>query len=70
MSKNNEDMLTMAIQQITGFEHALYDLNDAGSLAMSMGLTEDEWEKIKSSEDWIHSQTIEEIDAYFEEAEL
>ena len=70
MSKNNEDMLTMAIQQITGFEHALYDLNDAGSLAMSMGLTEDEWEKIKSSEDWIHPQTIEEIDAYFEEAEL
>ena len=70
MSKNNEDMLIMAIQQITGFEHALYSINNAGSLAMSMGLTEDEWEKIKSSEDWIHPRTIEEIDAYFEDAEL
>ena len=70
MRKNNEYILTMAIQQITGFEHAIYDLNDAGSLAMSMGLTKDEWDKIKSSEGWIHPKTIEEIDAYFEEAEL
>lgn len=55
-----------AEQQLTGFTHAK-EGNDIESLAVSMGLTLDEWEKIKVNGIPMRSEDIEALDEYFKD---
>lgn len=69
MSKNNEYMLTMAVQQLTGY-HQAYNGYPVTDTAQSMGLDADEWELLKPEMPWLDRRLVAELDEYFEEEGL
>lgn len=65
MADDKETLFAYAIQQITGFNHGR-DGYDFASLLSSMGLNEDEWERLKKEESsLLNAEQIAEGDAHF-----
>ena len=59
-------MQNQAMQQMTGFQEAITGGTWIG-LCMAMGLTEEEWEHIKTKQEvnWMNLEAISEINQYF-----
>ena len=65
-----ENMLELALAQFTGYHlgNRGYDISE---LVSSMGLTEEEWKKVKKEEDTnLDEDEIEEVNEYFKESKI
>lgn len=68
ITDNQKMMESFAIQQLTGYEHARHGF-DVTSLIDSMGLTKQEWHRIKGSCSFLSTVTKLDIEQYFAESE-